>query len=50
MTNTPEPATPQTIGLYQINVTVPDETPTGLQPITVSVGTVTGKASQIVVK
>ncbi len=42
--------TPQTIGLYQINVTVPAGAPTGLQPMTLSIGGVTGKASQIPVQ
>ncbi len=42
--------TPQTVGLYQINVTVPANAPTGLQPITVSIGGVAGKTSQIVVQ
>jgi uncharacterized protein (TIGR03437 family) len=42
--------TPQTIGLYQINVLVPPNTPTGLQPLTVSIGGVAGKNSQIVVQ
>jgi minor extracellular serine protease Vpr len=42
--------TPQTIGLYQINVMVPANAPTGLQPLTVSINGVTGKASQIAVQ
>jgi len=42
--------TPQTIGLYQINVTVPEDTPVGLQPVTISVGGVTGKASQLAIR
>lgn len=42
--------TPQTIGLYQLNVTVPANAPTGIQPLTVSVGGVSGKSSQIVVQ
>ncbi len=42
--------TPQTVGLYQINVTVPSGAPTGLQPLTVSIGGVTSKSSQIVVQ
>jgi uncharacterized protein (TIGR03437 family) len=42
--------TPQTVGLYQINIIVPANAPTGLQPLTVSINGVTGKASQIVVQ
>jgi uncharacterized protein (TIGR03437 family) len=42
--------TPQTVGLYQINIVVPDGAPAGLQPLTVSMNGVTGKASQIVVQ
>jgi uncharacterized protein (TIGR03437 family) len=41
---------PQTVGLYQINVTVPPTAPTGLQPITVTINGVVSKQSQIVVK
>lgn len=42
--------TPQTIGLYQINIVVPANAPTGVQPLTVSIGGVTGQASQIAVQ
>lgn len=42
--------TPQTIGLYQINVQVPADSATGLQPLTLSLGGVTAKSSQIVVQ
>ena len=42
--------TPQTIGLYQINVQVPADSATGLQPLTLSIGGVTAKSSQIVVQ
>ena len=42
--------TPQTVGLYQINVVVPPGTPTGLQPLTVSINGVSGKASQIAIR
>jgi minor extracellular serine protease Vpr len=42
--------TPQTVGLYQINVVVPANAPTGLQPLTVSMNGVTGKTSQIAVQ
>ncbi len=42
--------TPQTIGLYQINVQVPADAPAGLQPLTLSIGGVTAKSSQIVVQ
>ena len=42
--------TPQTIGLYQINVQVPADAATGLQPLTLSIGGVTAKSSQIVVQ
>jgi uncharacterized protein (TIGR03437 family) len=42
--------TPQTVGLYQINIVVPANAPTGLQPLTVAINGVTGKASQIVVQ
>ncbi len=41
--------TPQTIGLYQINVTIPAGAPTGVQPLTVSIGGVSGKTSQLTV-
>ena len=34
--------TPQTVGLYQINVLVPANAPTGLQPLTVSINGVSG--------
>jgi len=42
--------TPQTVGLYQINVVVPANTPVGLQPLTVNIGGVDGKNSQIAVQ
>ena len=42
--------TPQTIGLYQINVQVPADAATGLQSLTLSIGGVTAKSSQIVVQ
>jgi uncharacterized protein (TIGR03437 family) len=42
--------TPETVGLYQINVVIPPDAPTGLQPVTLSVGGVVAKSSQIVVQ
>ncbi len=42
--------TPQTIGLYQINVQVPAGAPTGLQTLSLSIGGVAAKASQIVIR
>jgi minor extracellular serine protease Vpr len=42
--------TPQTIGLYQINVTVPPDAPVGVQKMTVSIGGVTSRESQLPVQ
>jgi minor extracellular serine protease Vpr len=42
--------TPGLPGLYQINVTVPDGIGTGTQPLTLSIGGATAKASSISVK
>ena len=41
---------PLAVGFYQINVTVPADAPTGLQPIVLAIGGVTSKQSQIVVQ
>jgi len=38
---------PGIVGLYQINVRVPADAPSGLQPVTIQVGNVTGKATNI---
>ena len=42
--------TPETIGLYQINVVIPPDAPPGLQPLTLSVNGVTARVSQIFVQ
>lgn len=42
--------TPEVAGLYQINVTVPPDTPTGTQQLVLSVGGVTAKVSNIAVQ
>jgi uncharacterized protein (TIGR03437 family) len=41
---------PGWVGLYQVNVDVPQNTPTGLQPIVVSIGGVDSKASVLPVQ
>ena len=41
---------PGWVGLYQVNVVVPPDTPTGLQPIVVSIGGVDSKASVLPVQ
>jgi uncharacterized protein (TIGR03437 family) len=41
---------PTWVGLYQVNVVVPPDTPTGLQPIVVSIGGVDSKASVLPVQ
>ncbi len=40
---------PGYVGLYQINVIVPADAPTGLTPVSISVGSATSKVSQIYV-
>ena len=42
--------TPESVGLYQVNVDVPSDAPTGLQPIVVSIGGVDSKASVLPVE
>ena len=42
--------TPTVVGLYQMNVTIPADMPTGNQQITVSIGGQTSKASGIVIQ
>ncbi|HEX8984881.1 MAG TPA: hypothetical protein VF767_05605, partial [Bryobacteraceae bacterium] len=42
--------TPESIGLYQINVKVPEGTPGGLQPIVVTVAGNTSKAAKLNIK
>ncbi|HLJ45069.1 MAG TPA: S8 family serine peptidase [Bryobacteraceae bacterium] len=39
--------TPGLSGLYQINVTVPGDAPTGVQPVTISIGGVNSKTSHL---
>ncbi len=39
--------TPGISGMYQINVTVPADAPTGVQPVTISIGGVTSKTSHL---
>ena len=41
---------PGWVGLYQVNVDVPQDAPTGLQPIVVSIGGVDSKASVLPVQ
>lgn len=41
---------PNLVGLYQVNVVVPDDAPTGIQPLTVSIGGVTSQTSQVAVE
>lgn len=41
---------PGLVGLYQINVQIPMDAPSGIQPLTVSVGGVESQTSQIAVK
>lgn len=41
---------PGLVGLYQVNVRVPAGVPTGIQPLTVSIGGVPSQTSQIAVK
>ncbi|MDX2179263.1 MAG: S8 family serine peptidase [Bryobacteraceae bacterium] len=38
---------PGFVGLYQVNVTVPDDAPTGVQPVALSVGGATSQTSQV---
>jgi uncharacterized protein (TIGR03437 family) len=38
---------PGIVGLYQVNITVPANVPTGLQPLILSIGGVASKASQL---
>jgi uncharacterized protein (TIGR03437 family) len=38
---------PGIVGLYQVNITVPANVPTGLQPVILSIGGVASKASQL---
>src|ERR1019366_5505039 len=42
--------TPGSVGLYQVNVDVPSDAATGLQPIVVSIGGVDSKASVLPVQ
>ena len=42
--------TPGVVGLYQINVIVPPNAPTGAQPLTLSIGGVSAKASMLPVQ
>jgi uncharacterized protein (TIGR03437 family) len=42
--------TPSTVGLYQINLTVPPSVAAGNQPIVVSIGGVSSKASVLPVQ
>ena len=41
---------PGIVGLYQINVRIPADAPSGLQPVTIQVGNVTGKTTNIPVE
>lgn len=42
--------TPQAIGLYQLNVVVPADAPTGIQPVTITVNGVSAKATAVPVQ
>jgi uncharacterized protein (TIGR03437 family) len=42
--------TPFTVGLYQINVMVPPDASQGLQPLTIAIGGVMGKSSQVFIQ
>lgn len=42
--------TPNSVGLYQVNVIVPEDAPSGLQPIKLSIGGVDSQTSQIFVR
>jgi minor extracellular serine protease Vpr len=41
---------PFTVGLYQVNVTVPQSAGTGMQPVVITAGTVTSKPSNVFVQ
>ncbi len=38
---------PRFVGLYQVNVTVPQDAPTGIQPLVISIGGVASKAANL---
>ena len=42
--------TPDSVGLYQVNVIVPEDAPTGVQPVKLSIGGVDSQTSQLFVR